>query len=233
MVEFMPRGQSANAASYHAALKWLRRAIQNGRRGQLSTGVVLLHDNARPHSAASTRALLAHLCWDFCPPPPSSPQSGPSSKRVSFVHTHLKQFLGGMRMGNEEEVKTVKYCLNGLAFFFLVSWGGLRLSPLGTSATVWPIVPAPEDRWWVWSNWWNENWQRKPKYSEKTCRSATLSTTNRTWADLGSNLGHRGGKPATNRLSYGTWIDCIIPMKLRALISCDEFLYACIVDICR
>jgi hypothetical protein len=27
--------------------------------------------------------------------------------------------------------------------FFLVSWGGVRLSPLGTSATNWPIVPAP------------------------------------------------------------------------------------------
>jgi hypothetical protein len=28
-----------------------------------------------------------------------------------------------------------------------------------------------------WSNWWNEDWQGKPKYSEKTCPSATLSTT--------------------------------------------------------
>jgi hypothetical protein len=32
-----------------------------------------------------------------------------------------------------------------------------------------------------WSNWWNENWQGKPKYSEKTYPSATLSTTNPTW----------------------------------------------------
>jgi hypothetical protein len=39
---------------------------------------------------------------------------------------------------------------------------------------------------------------------EKTCHSATLSTTNPTWIDLGSNTGHLGGKPATNRLSYGT-----------------------------
>jgi hypothetical protein len=27
---------------------------------------------------------------------------------------------------------------------FLVSWGGLRLSPLDTSATNWPMVPAPD-----------------------------------------------------------------------------------------
>jgi hypothetical protein len=26
------------------------------------------------------------------------------------------------------------------------SWGGVILSPLGTSATVWPIVPAPDGR---------------------------------------------------------------------------------------
>jgi hypothetical protein len=38
---------------------------------------------------------------------------------------------------------------------------------------------------------------------EKTCPSATLSTTNSTWPDPGSNPGRRGGKPATNRLSYG------------------------------
>jgi hypothetical protein len=29
--------------------------------------------------------------------------------------------------------------------FFLVSCGGVRLSPLDTSATIWPIVPAPDD----------------------------------------------------------------------------------------
>jgi hypothetical protein len=30
--------------------------------------------------------------------------------------------------------------------FLLVSCGVVRLSPLGTSATNWPIVPAPDDR---------------------------------------------------------------------------------------
>jgi hypothetical protein len=57
--------------------------------------------------------------------------------------------------------------------------------------------------WWWWRIWWNEGWQEKPKYSEKPCPSATLSTTNPTWPDPGSNPGRRGGKPATNRLSYG------------------------------
>jgi hypothetical protein len=43
------------------------------------------------------------------------------------------------------------------------------------------------------------------KYSGgETCPSATLSTTNSTWPDLGLNPGRRAGKPETNRLSYGT-----------------------------
>jgi hypothetical protein len=44
----------------------------------------------------------------------------------------------------------------------------------------------------------------KPKYSEKTCSSANLYSINPTWLDVGSNPGRAGGKPATNRLSYGT-----------------------------
>jgi hypothetical protein len=56
----------------------------------------------------------------------------------------------------------------------------------------------------MWSSRWNENWQGKPKYSGKTCPSATLSTTNPKWPDPGSNPCRCGGKAATNRLSYGT-----------------------------
>jgi hypothetical protein len=38
----------------------------------------------------------------------------------------------------------------------------------------------------------------------KTCPSATLSTTNPTRTDTGSNPGLRGGRSAANRLSHGT-----------------------------
>jgi hypothetical protein len=38
----------------------------------------------------------------------------------------------------------------------------------------------------------------------KTCPSTTLSTTNTTWTNRGSNSGLRGRRPATNRLSHGT-----------------------------
>jgi hypothetical protein len=40
----------------------------------------------------------------------------------------------------------------------------------------------------------------------ENCPTATIFTTNFIWPDTGSNPGLRGGKSATNRLSYGTAI---------------------------
>jgi hypothetical protein len=101
----------------------------------------------------------------------------------------------------------------GLFFFSFSGWG--ETESTWYVAHCWPIVPAPDDRWWwLWSSRSNEDWQGKPKYSEKTCRSDTLSTTNPTWPDLGSNPGCRGGKPATKRLSYGTaYLRALQPVK--------------------
>jgi hypothetical protein len=89
-----------------------------------------------------------------------------------------------------------------LLLFIIISGDGTKSTRY--CGHFWPIVLAPDDRWgWLWSSRWNEDWQGKPKYLEKTCPSATLSTANPTWPDPGSNPGRRGGKPATNRLSYG------------------------------
>jgi hypothetical protein len=99
----------------------------------------------------------------------------------------------------------------GYPCIFIYFSHGVRLSALGTAATVWRIVPAADDIWWWWWFWcnrWNANWQGKPKYSEKTCPTATLSITNTTWPYLGSNPGRRGGKTATNRLSYARPTPC-------------------------
>jgi hypothetical protein len=94
-------------------------------------------------------------------------------------------------------------------FIFIMGWD----SPIGTATTLWPIVPVPDDRWWwLWSNRWNANWQGKPKYSEKTCPSATLSTTSITLIKFFFNLGIVGGEVQTGStrhlghlLSYCAW----------------------------
>jgi hypothetical protein len=82
-----------------------------------------------------------------------------------------------------------------------VGGGVSKLGPLGTTAIYWPIVPARGDC--GDGEFGGMNWHGKPKYSEKTCPGSTSSTTNPTWPDPDSNPGRRGGKPATNRLSYG------------------------------
>jgi hypothetical protein len=48
-------------------------AIQNKSSGTLISGIVLLHDNARQHTAARTRTLLKHFNWELFDRPPSSP----------------------------------------------------------------------------------------------------------------------------------------------------------------
>jgi hypothetical protein len=47
-------------------------------------------------------------------------------------------------------------------------------------------------------------WQMKHKCLEKTCPSATLSTTNPIRLDPGLNPSHHCGKLTTGHLSYGT-----------------------------
>jgi hypothetical protein len=56
---------------------------------------------------------------------------------------------------------------------------------------------------------------------------ATLSTTNPTWPDPGSNPGRRGGKPAINRLSYGVafGFTCSSTTKSETTCFCERWRY--------
>jgi hypothetical protein len=85
----------------------------------------------------------------------------------------------------------------------LVSLGGVRLSPLGTSATVGllyqPRMIDDDDYGAVGEmriGRGNRSARKKPA-PVPLCPPQIPH-------DLGSNAGLRGGKPATNRLSYGT-----------------------------
>jgi hypothetical protein len=59
-VDFTPPGSTINAAAYQENLKRLKEAIRRRRPGLLTKelGLLLLHDNAQPHSAAATMNLL-------------------------------------------------------------------------------------------------------------------------------------------------------------------------------
>jgi hypothetical protein len=87
-------------------------------------------------------------------------------------------------------------------FFSLVSLGGVRLSPLGTSATVGLLHQSRmiDDDYGAVGGMrigrGNRSTRRKPA-PVPLCPPQFPH-------DLGSNPGRRGGKPATNRLSCGT-----------------------------
>jgi histone-lysine N-methyltransferase SETMAR len=72
MVEFMQQGTTMSEV-YCETRRKLRRAIQNKRRGMLTSGVMLHHDNARPHRSTRTRALLENFNWELFDHPLYSP----------------------------------------------------------------------------------------------------------------------------------------------------------------
>jgi histone-lysine N-methyltransferase SETMAR len=82
-------------------IKKLRHAIQNKQRGMLSRDVVMLHDNAGPHTATATQDLIATFGWEQFDHPPYSPDLAPSDFHVFL---HLKTFLGG-RQFHVDKVK--------------------------------------------------------------------------------------------------------------------------------
>jgi hypothetical protein len=96
----MPQGTTVNAESYCATLR--RFAIQNRRRGLLSSGVMLLHDNARPHVASITQAMLQEFGCDVFEHPAYSQDLAPSDFHLI---PKLKKFLDGRRFKSDEEVK--------------------------------------------------------------------------------------------------------------------------------
>jgi histone-lysine N-methyltransferase SETMAR len=58
----------------------------------LSRDVVMLPDNARPHTATATQDLISTFGWEQFHHPPYSPDLAPSGLHVFL---HLKTFLGG------------------------------------------------------------------------------------------------------------------------------------------
>jgi hypothetical protein len=85
-------------------------------------------------------------------------------------------------------------------FFNWCSGGGVKLGTLGTAATNRPIGPAQGD--YDDGEIGGITGRGNRSTRRKTCPNATLSTQNPTCCP-DANPGRRGGKPTTNRLSYG------------------------------
>jgi len=100
---YMLRGNTVTSATYADLLKnHLCPAVKSKRRGRLSTGVLLQHDNARPHTAHSTVATIQDLSFECLQHPPYLPDIAPSD---FHVFGPLKEAMGGKSFRSDEEVQ--------------------------------------------------------------------------------------------------------------------------------
>ena len=103
LIDFMPRNTTINADGYCATLRCLRQAIQNCHRGKLSCGIVLIHDNARPHTASQTQTLLRDAFhWDTFDHPPYSPDLAPLD---FYLFSKIKEHLAGKRFTDDDDLQ--------------------------------------------------------------------------------------------------------------------------------
>ena len=103
LVDFLEQGQTVTSERYCQTLRNLRRAIQNKRRGMLSSGIVFLHDNARPHTAHRTVELLEQFKWEIFDHPPYSPDLAPSDYHL---FPSLKMWLGSQCFVDNNELQS-------------------------------------------------------------------------------------------------------------------------------
>jgi histone-lysine N-methyltransferase SETMAR len=88
-----------NAAYYCQLLDNVKAAFKIKRRGQPVRNVILLHDNARPHTALLTRDKLKEFHCETSEHPPYSPDLSPSDYQFFGP---LKEALGGHQFQSDD-----------------------------------------------------------------------------------------------------------------------------------
>ena len=78
----------------------------------LSAAILLLHDNARPHSAAQTQDLITSFRWEQTDHPPYNPDVAPGDFHLFL---QLKKFLGGKRFDDDDLKNAVQNWLTSQA----------------------------------------------------------------------------------------------------------------------
>jgi len=106
LAEFLERGQTITATRYVQTLHKARRALRDKRLGR---NIIILHDNACPHTARLTLEAIAKMGWEVLPHPPYSPDLAPSDYHLfGFVKNQLR----GQRYETTEAIqKVMRQCL--------------------------------------------------------------------------------------------------------------------------
>jgi histone-lysine N-methyltransferase SETMAR len=98
---YTPKGTTASGVSYcNLLINYVRPVIRSKGHGLLSTGVSILHDNARPHTARVTVEKTRDIRFKCLPHPPYSPHLAACDYRIFGP---LKEALGGKTFRSDEE----------------------------------------------------------------------------------------------------------------------------------
>ena len=101
MADFLPRGQTINGNYYATLLLRLREEIKSKRRGRLTRGIRLLHDNASVHTCNVAQAAIAECGFQPINHPAYSPDVAPSDY---FLFSDLKRHLRGKHFDCDESL---------------------------------------------------------------------------------------------------------------------------------
>ena len=101
LIDVLPHGETINSEVYVQTLKKLKKRFQRVRSHKDVNKLLLLHDNARPHTSLYTREEITKLHWTVLPHPPYSPDLAPSD---FYLFGPLKDAIRGKRYGNDLEV---------------------------------------------------------------------------------------------------------------------------------
>uniref|UniRef100_A0A8C5RFZ3 Transposase n=1 Tax=Laticauda laticaudata TaxID=8630 RepID=A0A8C5RFZ3_LATLA len=102
LIDFLEHGSTINSVGYCEMLQKLRKAIQNKRRGKLSSKILFLHDSARPHTANPTQEVLNAFKWEIFPHSPYSPNLAPSDY---CLFPRMKTWLGTQHFDDDAELR--------------------------------------------------------------------------------------------------------------------------------
>jgi len=101
--DYLEKGSTINSARYSDLLaNNLKPVVRTKRRGLLSKKVLLLHDNARPHTASQTVETINHLGFEVLEHPAHSPDLAPSDY---LLFGPLRNAFQGRRFSTDKEVR--------------------------------------------------------------------------------------------------------------------------------
>ena len=145
LIDFLQRGRTVNAQHYSQTLTTLRQAIKSKRPGKPTRGVILLHDNARPHTAKTITSLWQKFEWDVLCHPPYSPDLSPCDYAIFGP---IKKAPRGKRFTSDDDVKQYVRNFTRQPFTALchIETSASTVSANNSDILVLVSVPKPPDR---------------------------------------------------------------------------------------